>query len=348
MLSRKAWKTAAAALVGIAAVWLTGKYLLGVLLPFLLGLLAALAVERPVRFLQDKMRLPRTPASVACVLMLYAALSLAVGALLRTLYRELTGFLRQLPELSRQVEPTIGQLEQRLLETVQKLPDGLGRGLHESLESFFENGAALGSRAYDRLFRLASGFLTAIPDVLLFSITTLLAGFLFSCELPKLRALYAARLPQPWQEKLGGAGRHLKSTLGKWLRAQLKLMLVTFFILTMGMMLLNVSYPLLFGLLTTLVDALPVLGTGTVLLPWSLAEFLKGQTRSGVGFLILYAAAALTRQSLEPRLVGKSMGLSPLITLAALYVGYRAIGVLGMIVFPISVMLLKQLFDHAA
>ena len=105
--------------------------------------------------------------------------------------------------------------------------------------------------------------------------------------------------------------------------------------------------PLLAALVITVVDALPVFGTGTILIPWALVLFLRGQTKTGVGLVVLYGAAALSRQALEPRLVGKQVGLNPVLTLLALYTGYRLLGVGGMIVFPITAMLLKQIWDHS-
>lgn len=114
---------------------------------------------------------------------------------------------------------------------------------------------------------------------------------------------------QDWRQKLSKVRTHLSMTLGAWLRAQGKLMGVTFLILTAGFFFLRVEYALLFALLITIIDALPVFGTGTVLIPWSMAQFLRGDTRCGVGLLLLYAVAALTRQALEPRLLGGSLGL---------------------------------------
>ena len=135
--------------------------------------------------------------------------------------------------------------------------------------------------------------------------------------------------------------------IGGWLRAQLKLMGITFLILNVGLLVLRVRYPLLAALVITVVDALPVFGTGTILIPWALVLFLRGQTKTGVGLVVLYGAAALSRQALEPRLVGKQVGLNPVLTLLALYTGYRLLGVGGMIVFPITAMLLKQIWDHS-
>ena len=123
-------------------------------------------------------------------------------------------------------------------------------------------------------------------------------------------------------------------------------MTVTFLLLTAGLLVLQVDYPLLFGLAIALIDALPVFGSGTVLIPWGLMQFLRGKTFLGVGLLCLYGAAALTRTALEPRMLGKQMGLDPLLTLLALYAGYHFLGVLGMILFPIGALLAKQFWDH--
>ena len=109
---------------------------------------------------------------------------------------------------------------------------------------------------------------------------------MLTAEFDDLTGAYRRHVPKNWQEKPPFAATHLSSTLGAWLRAQGKLMGVTFLILTAGFLLLGVDYALLLALLTTVIDALPVFGTGTVLLPWSLLEFVRGNARRGVGFLL--------------------------------------------------------------
>ena len=170
---------------------------------------------------------------------------------------------------------------------------------------------------------------------------------MLSGELPAIRGWLRRTVRPAWLEKMQTLGGHVRTTLGGWLRAQLKLMGITFLILNAGLLLLRVRYPVLAALVITVVDALPVFGTGTILIPWALALFLQGETKTGIGLVILYGAAALSRQALEPRLVGKQVGLNPVLTLLALYTGYRLLGVGGMIVFPIAAMLFKQLWDHS-
>ena len=126
----------------------------------------------------------------------------------------------------------------------------------------------------------------------------------------------------------------------------MKLAAMTLLLLTAGLLLLRIPYALVWALVVALVDAVPILGTGTVLIPWALMSLLQEQTLRGVGLLGLYTIAALTRSALEPRLVGKQLGLDPLVTLFSLYSGYRLWGFGGMILAPVlavaAVQLLKE------
>lgn len=347
-MNGKKWLRVGLCLAGCAlGAWLF-CLLLPALGPFLIGALAAWAVEKPVRLLTGRSRLPRWASSFVCVLALYVLLGGALFLLVWTVARELGGFARELPALAQSLAAPLSRLEQRLLALSRRLPDGIGSGLREGLESFFKSGTLWGTKLYEWLFARASDFLKKLPDVLFFSFTSILASFMSSAELPAIRAWALHRLPEARRQRARAALARLRGTFGGWLLAQLKLMGVTFCILTVGFLLLRTDYPLLFGLVVTLVDALPVFGTGTVLIPWAIVSFLRGNGSLAVGLLVVYAAAALTRQALEPRLVGRQFGLPALVTLMALYVGYRFLGILGMIVFPLAAVLLKQLLSAAA
>jgi sporulation integral membrane protein YtvI len=321
--------------------------LLPALGPFLIGALAAWAAEKPVRRLTQRARLPRRASSFVCVFLLYLLLGGALFFLVWTVARELGGFARELPGLLQSLAGPLARLEKSLTALSRRLPDGIGSGLREGIRSFFKSGAVWGARLYEWLFKTASDFLKKLPDVLFFVFTSVLASFMSSAELPAARAWLLHRVPAEKRQRVRAGFLRLRETFGGWLLAQSKLMGVTFCILTVGFLLLGVDYPLLFGLVIALVDALPVFGTGTVLIPWAIVSFLRLDTTLAVGLLILYAAAALTRQALEPRLVGRQFGLPPLVMLMALYAGFRALGVLGMLVFPLFAVLLKQLLEAA-
>jgi len=222
----------------------------------------------------------------------------------------------------------------------------VGQALRQGISDFFRSGAGLADKAYDWVFRFVSDVLKKVPDLALFLLTAVLSGFMLASELPELKSLWRKKAPPLWQSRAKSVLHRLKTTLGGWLQAQLKLMLISALILTTGFLILGVDYPLLFGMGIALIDALPVLGSGMVLIPWGLFVFLQGKSFLGTGLLCLYGAAALSRTALEPRLLGKQMGLDPLLTLVALYGGYRFLGIAGMLLFPIAAMLLKQFWNH--
>ena len=134
----------------------------------------------------------------------------------------------------------------------------------------------------------------------------------------------------------------IRTALWGWLKAQLSLSGMSFLILLAGFFLLGIPYAPLWALLIALVDAVPLLGTGTVLIPWALLTFLQGNGLQAMGLLIIYAVTFLTRTAMEPRLVGRQLGLDPLLTLASLYAGFHFWGVGGMLAAPILCVIVKE------
>ena len=319
--------------------------LLPLLLPFLLGAAAAWIVRRPAAGLQRLTKLPGKLCGAACVLLLYLLLGAGAFLLLRRLLFELGRLSGELPELLTALSGPMERLQGFLRELAERVPDGLGHALETAVDGFFASSAELTSRLTSSLFQFTGRLFAALPDLLLFFLTMLLSSFMFSCEWDQLGPLIRARLPQKWQDSLRPVLSRLGSALRGWLRAQGKLMLITFCLLTAGLLLLKIEYALLLGALIALIDALPLLGTGTILIPWALAMLLRGQASCGLGLLLLYGAATLTRSVLEPRLVGSHLGLHPLLALFAMYAGYRLFSFPGLVLFPIGAGLVGQLAE---
>lgn len=173
--------------------------------------------------------------------------------------------------------------------------------------------------------------------------TAVISAYMIAAQYPALRSwLFGSeRFRYRWEPVL----ERLRRTVGLWLTAQVKLTGVTFLIVTVGFLLLRVEHWLLWALVTAVVDAIPLLGTGTVLIPMALLGFLKGEQVRAVGLLGLYVTAMLTRSALEPRLVGRQLGLNPLVTLMALYAGFQIWGVSGMILSPVLAVTAVQLVN---
>lgn len=332
---------------GAAAVWLGIRFLLPLLLPFVVGLLAARLTLGPVRFLRRRGRLPNWLSSAVVILGIYTLLGLGLYWLCRLACGEMARFTQELPLLLQSMAEPVARLHGWLNGMIDCAPELLQRTLRESVDGFFSSGRLLAEKGYSWIFSFASGAIAGLPDLVLFLVVMVASSVMFSSQYDALRELARNKLPKSFLEKCGMISDGLKGTFSAWIKAELRLMGVIFLLLTAGMVLLRVGYPLVFSAMIAVIDALPIFGAGIVLLPWSGLCFLRGDGGRGMGLLLLCAAAYLTRTVLEPRMVGKQMGLNPLLTLLALYVGYKIMGILGMLVFPAGAVLAKQLWDHA-
>jgi len=296
------------ALLTCVLLWFGLRYLLPVLLPFFLAAALALAAEPLVRFFYARVRMPRPAATGLGVTITLVLLALLIMTLVALLLRELGALAGVVPDLADTAVEGLSLLEQWLLGLVRQAPESINPLLTQSVEGLFSDGTALLDQLTTRLLGLASGIVSRLPDSALGLFTWLLASYMISAKLPGIRRWIGARLPDAWQSRYLPMLQRLKQSVFGWMKAQFKLMGITFGVLTVGLFLLRVSYAPLWALLIALVDALPVLGSGMVLVPWSLVCFLQGNTVQGIGLLGVYAAAALLRSVLEPRLVGKQLG----------------------------------------
>ena len=182
-----------------------------------------------------------------------------------------------------------------------------------------------------------------LPEGALSLGTGVISGFMISARLPQLRSRLRSGLPAVWYDRYLPALGRVRRSLGGWLKAQLKLSGLTFGIVGAGFLLLRVEHWAAWALVTAIVDAVPILGTGTVLIPMALIAFLWGEQVRGIGLAALYVTAMLTRSALEPRLVGRQLGMDPLLTLMALYAGWRIWGIWGMILSPVLAVTVRQI-----
>lgn len=316
-------------------VWLGLQFLLPLFLPFLLGGALALAAEPMVGFLERRLRLPRAGAAGIGVTAAFCFITMVLLLVCALIVRELGILARQLPDLEEAVSGGLSSLSGWVLGLIQRLPAGIRDILSQHASRFFSGSSVVLDQAIAYVVDLASGILVQVPDSALVLGTGIISSYMISAKLPAMKRWLTARISGERIQRFLAALRRLKTALLGWLRAQIRLMGITWVILTLGFILLRVTYAPLWATLVALVDAFPVLGTGTVLLPWSLVCLLQGQTARGIGLVSTYAVITLSRSILEPKLVGKQLGLDPLATLAAVYAGYRLWGLGGMIVAPI-------------
>lgn len=315
--------------VCILAAYLAVRFLLPLAMPFLLAAGLALAAEPLVALLSR--RVPRAVAAGIGVSATFAILTALALALCGLVIRELGILAEVLPELLAAARDGMESLELFLTDLAARSPDTIRPLLTARIGELFSGGSALLDRGTGWLLSLASRFLSGLPDSALGIGTAIIASFMISAKLPRWRA----RLPEEKLRPVLRTFRGLKTAVFGWLKAQVKLSGVTWAVMSAGFLMLGIRHGPLWAGAVALVDAFPVLGTGAVLVPWSLVAFLQADTGRAFGLLGLYGAVTLVRSLLEPRLVGRQLGLDPLVTLAALYAGYRLFGLAGMILSPI-------------
>lgn len=325
------------------AVWLALRCLFPLFSPFLLGAVLALAAEPMVHFLSRRLHLPRPVSSGIGVGMAFCFLAMLLLLLCAFAVRELRSLAGVLPDLEQTAKSGIHMMQNWVLELSSHAPPGIRPIVQESVNTLFTDGAALVDKGTGLLLSFAGNLLGRIPDSALGLGTGVISAFLISAKLPRMKRWLLRRIPKERLRALLAAGRRMKQALGGWLTAQMKLMGMTLLLLLLGFLLLRIPNAPLYALGVSLVDAFPVLGTGTVLLPWSLLCFLQKDTARAIGLLGIYATITLTRSVLEPKLVGRHLGLDPLATLIALYAGYKLWGLTGMLLAPMLAVTALQL-----
>lgn len=319
---------------GLLALWLGIQYLLPLLLPFVFGAILALAAEPMVTVGEKRLKLKRgiaTGIGVTLTLLLLIGLTALLGALA---VKELLRAAAALPDLGESAQQGMLLLQDRLVQLTQKAPEGVRSMLTGSVLRLFGDGSALMEQAAAYLPGKVSAALGYVPQGALGVGTAVLSAFLISSRLPKIRHRVGQFFQQERFHNLRATGRRMRKAVGGWCKAQLTLSAVTYIVVAAGLFVLRIPYAFGWALPIAVIDAVPILGTGTVLIPWAAVCFLQGESFRALGLLGVYGVALILRTVLEPRLVGKHLGLDPLLTLVSIYIGYRLWGILGMIFAP--------------
>lgn len=327
--------------LALAALWV----LFPALLPFLLGWGLACLLEPAMKFFCSALRLRRTWAAAAVLLLFLAFLCAGGYFLIRRLWFELAALSTKLPLWMQLLQEWSGSLNNLIYRwtvavspqfrsTLQNVLSGTVRQLTALLSSF---GASL-------LEWLVNGVLS-LPKLALFLFTALLAGYFILAGKPTIATFLQKQIPPHRLPALKKTTQQLKNALVGWLKTQGILMAVTFSLLAAGFLLIGVDAALLLAAGIALLDALPVFGTGTVLLPWGLFCALNGELRRAASLAVLYVLLWLIRSLLEPKLIANRAGLHPLAALLAMYLGFSLFGVPGLILAPPVAVFAAQLFE---
>ncbi len=321
------------------AIALILRYLFVPLLPFMIAWAVAFAVRPLASLISKKTKIPRSVTSAALAVLTVALVIGAVVGIVALALREVWQLLSELVnderiyELLEKISNPLGSIFGSEVGS-EELREYLGQALHGALSGLLSwLGSFFGS--------VAKG----IPSVLFFILITVIAAIYFSIDIDRVNSWVIGHLPK----RISGALISFKDgflRVGvKYLRSYLLIMLLTFVIVLTGLLVLRVENALLISLLLAVLDVLPLIGVGTVLVPWSIFELLFGSSGLGIGLVVLFVVLEIIRQLAEPKIVGKSLGLHPLVSLILLYLGYSLLGIAGLLLTPLASLIINALIN---
>jgi len=334
------------AALALGCAWIAFRFVLPWALPFLLALLTARLMEPGVLFLMRKVHVRRAFAAVVCSIGILILISLLFSLAVNQLLSGIGTLARNLPDMMGQAGHLLSRIQVALYRFVIAAPVETQNMIQTAIDGATAAAEELPGTLSAMLLSFAADAATAAPRLFLFVLTYAISVLFISLSYPQVMSFLLRQIPAKWHERVRSLQQNLRQTLIKWLRAQLMLISVTFVLLTLSFLILRIPYGIFLAVLIALIDALPILGTGTVLIPWALLSFLGGDVQLAIGLGLTYALVSITHSVMEPRFVGNQLGLHPLATLMAMYLGYRLIGVVGMITFPLGFILLKQFHDQ--
>ncbi len=309
-------------------------YALPAILPFLIGWAVAFAMRPPSAYICSRtgisIRIVRPVVTVVCTLAVLGITGLGLYRLSREVWQIITEFGEgeELRSFLTGFMFSGGILD----ELLGNLGTSLGEVLFEIASGVF---SSLGS--------IVSGIVGSIPRVVLFAVITLIATVYFAIDLERINTAVLALLPKRAGESLIKFKNGFLSASVRYLRSYFLIFLITLAIMLFGFMLLRLRYAAIFALIIAFLDLLPVIGVGTFLIPYGIFELVRGNTVTGIGVIVLFAVQTVIRELAEPKIVGKSLGVHPLLTLIILYVGYALFGFFGILLMPLFTVVLEVL-----
>lgn len=328
------------AIAGIYLVFKVGKYIV----PFIVAYCFASLIEPLVKFVERKLRIPRKIGTVFSILIVLGVIISLFAFLISRLVKEIQNVYISIEINMESITNFFNDLFDQINGIYIQLPAEITDIINKAAQDFASNIQNLLRPIVD-LAGVPVKIALILPQVLIFILVTILATYFMSSDKNMILKFLDGQMPSDWLKKTRGITNNVFVALFGWLRAQLILMSITFTELLIGLLIIGVENALLIALLIAVVDLLPVLGAGSVLVPWSIINLISGNTKLGLSTLLLYVIILFVRQLIEPKIVGQQIGVHPLFTLCGMYIGLQVLGVLGMFIGPLSVVVIKYVFE---
>ena len=357
-------------IIAFAAVML--RYAVGICMPFIIAFVFAAILQKPKNFLVRKTPLKKGLASAICVLLAFVLIALVFSLIGARVFDEIKGFIDYLVLQFKDLETLVDKVETWFSGVIASLPEFIEKSLAESSERFFTKlRESINGESAELTQQITSGIAgkfnmswistplngvisTArqLPNVFVAVIITIVSSCFLTSDFQRVMDFIKLQFPEKRRTDLTRAKAILKDSLGKMGKAYLIIMLITFVEMSVGLTVLRLigvfesNYIVLIGAATAIIDIVPLLGTGTVIFPWALYCLIMKDYGMAIGLVIIYVVISVIRQVIEPKLVAGQLGLSPIVTITAMYLGLKLFGFIGMFALPLTIIVLKLLNDE--
>lgn len=343
---RPYWQVAVSlifSLLATAVFIILGIKAIGFFMPFVIGWCISAIASPLVDWLEKRFKIVKKLGTAMVVILVIGLIVLVIYLLISRLVSEAGHLIRDIPELYLQLENGFGKIGNTLSGAFAKLPMEIQNGWNTVIENLDHYLGELVSNISEPTVTAAGNFAKSLPSYLISLIVSILSAYFFTVEREEVLNWLKKVAPVSVQKRMTLVADNLRYAVGGYFKAQFKIMGIVFLILLVGFALLDVNYYALVAFLIAFLDFLPFFGTGTAMIPWAVYKILVGDLKTAVVLVVIYVITQAARQLLQPKLVADSMGLSPLVTLILLYIGYRVSSVIGMILaVPIGMVIINM------
>jgi sporulation integral membrane protein YtvI len=316
------------------------------LFPFVLAFIFSMITQPIAKFINRKTHLSAKVSTIISIVAFFLVLFGLISIVSIKFIEEIYNLSKNLRGSSAQ----FNELWNKSLDQGFVYIDYLPKEFITQIQSYTGEFINFAARSATTFVNQTIRFITSIPTLIVYTSITILSTLLMSIDKNDIVKFLEHQFPISWLNKIYNIKRDILSVFGSYLRAQLILVTICFFELLIALNLflslgLNVKYPLIFSIVISLIDALPILGAGAILIPWSIFSFITGDIKLGFAILILYVIVLAVRQLLEPKLISQKIGVHPLVTLVSMYSGFKLLGIIGFLIGPIVMIILKNVFS---
>ncbi len=321
----------------ILVIWAACKYVLPVLVPFIIAFVISSLIRVFVKKLYGASEIKNKIISIVACIIFYVIIFSLLAVLGVNLYNTLSEFLFSIPEIyQQQIVPALNTVMDLVEQTLASMDPQIAAEIDSIFSEYVNNIGEYIKTFSVNAIKAISGSLSVIPGFIIKLIIMIISTFFCMIDYNKILVFFIGCIPAGKEKIIMNIASYFKNTIFIYLKAYSLLFLLTYTELAIGLSILKVPYAPVIGLLVAIFDILPVLGVGGILLPWAIILVIMKNLPMAVGMIILYLVIAFIRNTVEPKLVGKQIGLHPLATLIFMYLGLRFLGFVGMFLFPVS------------